>query len=72
MGMGALSLGKSSQGIANHSLQLVPTSRKRGSIHPLPHTFSYRGAELVKYRDNFTLTQIIMNSKLINILKQEE
>jgi hypothetical protein len=25
-------------------LQLVPRSRKRGSIHPLPHTSSWRGA----------------------------
>jgi hypothetical protein len=28
---------------ADH-LQLVPRSRKRGPIHPLPHTSSWRGA----------------------------
>jgi hypothetical protein len=36
-------------------LQLVPRSRKRGSIHPLPHTPSWRSAYLVKHRDNFIL-----------------
>jgi hypothetical protein len=36
-------------------LQLVPRSRKYGSIHPLPHMPSWRSAELVKHRDNFTL-----------------
>jgi hypothetical protein len=34
-------------------LQLVPRSRIRGSIHPLPHTSSCRSAELVKHK-NFT------------------
>jgi hypothetical protein len=29
---------------ADHSLQLVPRSRKCGSIHPLPHTPSWRSA----------------------------
>jgi hypothetical protein len=32
----------------------VPKSRKCGSIHPLPHTPSWRSASLVKHRDNFT------------------
>jgi hypothetical protein len=35
-------------------LQLVPRSRKCGSIQPLPHTPSWRSAYLVKHRDNFT------------------
>jgi hypothetical protein len=35
-------------------LQLVPRSRKRGCIHPLPYTPSWSSACLVKYRDNFT------------------
>jgi hypothetical protein len=35
-------------------LHLVPRSRKCGSIHPLPHTLSWRSAYLVKHRDNFT------------------
>jgi hypothetical protein len=34
-------------------LQLVPKSRKRGFIHQLPHTPSWRSAYLVKYRDKF-------------------
>jgi hypothetical protein len=34
---------------------LTPRSRIRGSIHPLPHTSSWRSAWLVKHRDNFTL-----------------
>jgi hypothetical protein len=36
-------------------LQLVPTSRKRGSLHLLPHTPTWSSVELVKYMDNFTL-----------------
>jgi hypothetical protein len=30
-----------------------PRSRKRGSIHPFPHTPSWHSAWLVKHRDNF-------------------
>jgi hypothetical protein len=41
--------------LATH-LQLVPRSRKYGSIHPLLHTPSWRSAYLFKYRDNFTLS----------------
>jgi hypothetical protein len=40
-------------------LQLVPRSRKCGSIHPLPHTSSWRSAELAKQRDNFIFTFIL-------------
>jgi hypothetical protein len=40
--------------LATH-FQLVPRSKKHGSIHPLPHTPSWHSAELVKHRDNFTL-----------------
>jgi hypothetical protein len=55
MGTGGFSPGLKRAGReADHSLQLVPRSRKRGPIHPLPHTSSWRGAELVKRRDNFT------------------
>jgi hypothetical protein len=35
-------------------LQPVQGSRKRGSIHPLPHTLSCCRASLVKHRDIFT------------------
>jgi hypothetical protein len=35
-------------------LQLVPRSRKCGSIYPLPHTPSWRSVPLVKHRNNFT------------------
>jgi hypothetical protein len=35
-------------------LQPVPRSRKCGSIHPLPHTPSWRSAYVVKHRDNVT------------------
>jgi hypothetical protein len=35
-------------------LQLVPRSRKHGSIHPLRHTPSWSNAELVKHRVKFT------------------
>jgi hypothetical protein len=37
-------------------LQLVPRSRRCGSIHPLPHTPSWHSAQLVKHRDNFPFT----------------
>jgi hypothetical protein len=37
-------------------LQLVPRSRKCGSIHPLPHTSSWCNAWLVKHRGNFIFT----------------
>jgi hypothetical protein len=36
-------------------LHLVPGSKKRGAIPPLPNTPSWRGAQL-KHRDNFTFT----------------
>jgi hypothetical protein len=45
-------------------LQLVPRSRKRGSMHPLPHTPWWRNAYLVKHRDNFTFTFIMHHSEL--------
>jgi hypothetical protein len=38
----------------------MPTSKIRGSIHPLPHTPSCRNAQLVKHRDNFTFIIIII------------
>jgi hypothetical protein len=34
-------------------LQLMPGSRERGSVHPLPHTPSWLCTQLVKHRDNF-------------------
>jgi hypothetical protein len=36
-------------------LQLEPKSRIRRPTHPLPHTYSWRSALLVKHRDNFTI-----------------
>jgi hypothetical protein len=45
MGTGALSRGLSGRGVKlTTHLQLVPRSRKCGSIHPLPHTSSWRNA----------------------------
>jgi hypothetical protein len=35
-------------------LQLMPRSRKYGSIHPLPHTSSWRSDYFLKHRDDFT------------------
>jgi hypothetical protein len=35
-------------------LQIVPTSRKRGSIHPLRHTPSWHSSNLVIHREKFT------------------
>jgi hypothetical protein len=52
---GALSPGvkRSDVKLPTH-LQIVPSSRKHGSIHPLPHTPSRRTAKLEKHRVNFT------------------
>jgi hypothetical protein len=40
-------------------LQLVPRSRKRGSVHILQCTSSWRSAQLVKHRDSFTLLYLL-------------
>jgi hypothetical protein len=42
-------------------LQLVPRSRKCGSIHPLPRTPSWRCAYLVKHRDNRIYSTTILS-----------
>jgi hypothetical protein len=49
---------------ADHSLPLVPMSRKLGSIQPLIHTPSWRVAYIfvVKYKDKFTISTFTMNS----------
>jgi hypothetical protein len=41
-------------------LRLMSRSRKYGSIHPLPHTSSWRSAKLINHRDNFTSFFIIL------------
>jgi hypothetical protein len=48
--------------------QLVPRWKIHGSIHPLPHTSSWRSASLVKHRDKFTfyLVCIIRNGNIIS------
>jgi hypothetical protein len=38
--------------------QLVPRPRKRGSVHPLPHTSSWRSAQLVTRKDNFNFLSL--------------
>jgi hypothetical protein len=43
-------------------LHLVPRSRIRGAIPPLPNTPSWRGAQL-KHRDNFTLGLCVLSGK---------
>jgi hypothetical protein len=54
--LGALSLGIKRPGVKlTTHVQLLPRSRKCGSIHPLPHKPSWRSAQLVKHRDNCTL-----------------
>jgi hypothetical protein len=45
-------------------LQLMPGSTKCGSTHPLPHTSSWRSAQLVKHRDNSTVTLSLWNMKV--------
>jgi hypothetical protein len=36
------------------------TKKKRGSVHPLPYTPSWRSAYLVKYRDNFSFLPYLL------------
>jgi hypothetical protein len=40
---------------ADHSPPTSAEVKKCGSMHPLPHTPSWRSAYLVKHRDKFTL-----------------
>jgi hypothetical protein len=50
---GLLFPGSSGRGVKlTTHLQLVPRSRKYGSIYPLTHTPSWRSASLVRHRDN--------------------
>jgi hypothetical protein len=49
----------------DHS-QLVPRSRKRGSIHPLPYTPSRHSAYLVKYGNIFTFFLVITKNSYYN------
>jgi hypothetical protein len=42
-------------------LNLVPQSRMHRAVPPLPHTPSWRGAQL-KHRDNFTFTLYVSPS----------
>jgi hypothetical protein len=49
-------------------LQLVPRSRIRGSIYPLPRTPSLHSAWLVNHRDNFNPVLIRRNCKAARCL----
>jgi hypothetical protein len=51
---GDLSLGeKQLGGEIDHSLQFTSEVENGGAVHPLPHTPSLRGVQLIKRRDNF-------------------
>jgi hypothetical protein len=65
--------GQSGRGVkVTTHLQLVPMSRIRGSIHPLPNTPSWRISQLVKHRDNFYIYHICKNdSKGSSVRKRE-
>jgi hypothetical protein len=53
---GIISQGLSGKGVKlTAHLQLMPRSRTLESIHPLSHTSSWHSAQLVKYRDIFTI-----------------
>jgi hypothetical protein len=60
-----LSIGTGCVKLTTH-LKLVPRSRKRGFIHLLLHTSSWRNAELVKHRDDFTFYLYL--AVLINLI----
>jgi hypothetical protein len=49
-------------------LQLMPKSRKCGSIYPLLHTSLWRSARLVKHSDNFTFTFSIIIMRFLFIM----
>jgi hypothetical protein len=62
---GALSPGCNGRGVKlTTHLQLVPRSRKRGSIHPPPHASSWHSAQLVKHRNNFTFYLRVITGKI--------
>jgi hypothetical protein len=66
----ALSPGQSGWGMKlNTHLQLLSRSRKCGSIHPLPHTPSWRSAYLVEHSDNFTFTSPLLLKQKVQIKK---
>jgi hypothetical protein len=46
---------------ADHSPPTSTEVKKMWSIHPLPHTPSWRSAQLVKHGDNFTFTTSDLN-----------
>jgi hypothetical protein len=51
-------------------LHLVPRSRKYGSVHPLPHTPTWRSALSVKHREDFTfLLHIYSSTALVDIIR---
>jgi hypothetical protein len=57
MGTGALSLAvKRQRREADHSPPPSAEVKNGGAILPLPHSFSWRSAWLIKRRDNFTFT----------------
>jgi hypothetical protein len=63
MGTGGSFPGVKLPGREAHHSQLVPRSRKRESIHPLPHTFSWHSAELANHGDNFTFYRLVYLAK---------
>jgi hypothetical protein len=68
---GALSLSGRCVKLTTH-LQLVPSSRKRGSIHPLSHTSSWRNTKLVKQRDKFLIPFNFISTDFITEMSHDE
>jgi hypothetical protein len=54
LGIGALSQGAKQQvREADYSPPYTAEEKNGGAIYPLPHTSSWRGASLIKQKDNF-------------------
>jgi hypothetical protein len=56
---------------AEHSLHLVPRSRMRGAIPPLPQ-YVFMAWCLVKHRDNFTFYLYIKQKFLLHVPKRRK
>jgi hypothetical protein len=57
----AISLGLKPLGSeADHSFLPSAEVKKTGSVPPLPHTYSWHGAELIKHRNDLPFTCMYM------------
>jgi hypothetical protein len=56
---------------ADHSLQTSVEVKKYGSIHPLPHTPSWRTASLIKHRGSFTFPLLFVDGQFFSEINRK-